>query len=119
MRVLIEQECAAVAGGHKSECEESLKTALIVGGALMGAGFGGPGGALAGAAAGALAADAFGPGLCSMDRTDEDEDEGEGEDDSEMDALFMQQYVNWRQNPGNSYGPNATGPHQLVVDQSY
>ena len=116
MRVLIEQEWAAVAGGHKSECEESLKTALIVGGAFMGAGFGGPGGLLIGAGAGALAADAFGPGLCSMDRTEEEEEE-EGTDDPELDALFMQQFVNWLQNSG--YGPNATGPHQLVVDQSY
>ena len=115
MRVLIEQECAAVAGGHESECEESLKTALIVGGALMGAGFGGPGGALMGAGAGALAADAFGPGLCSMGE-DGEEEEQEGTDDPELDALFMQQLVNWLQKTG--YGPNATGPHQLIVDQS-
>ena len=116
MRVLIEQECAAVAGGHKSECEKSLKTALIVGGALMGVGWGGPGGALIGAGAGALAADAFGPGLCSMGRTEEEEEEQDGADDSELDALFTQQYVNWSQNSG--YGPDTTGPHQLVVDQS-
>ena len=121
MRVLIEQECAAVAGGHESECEESLKTALIVGGALMGAGFGGPGGALIGASAGALAADAFGPDLCSMGRTEDEEEEQDGTDDPELDALFMQQYVKWLQNLGfgDSFGPNTTGPHQLIVEQSY
>ena len=115
MRLLLEQEYEAVAGGHESECEQTVKTIFIASGMLGGALGGTVPGAIAGGALGALVAEATGHYICAMGK-DEEEEEQEGTDDPELDAAFMQQYVNWRQNSG--YGPNATGPHQLVVDQS-
>ena len=121
MRVLLEQEYEAVAGGHVSDCEQTVKTILIASGVLGGAlGGGGIPGAIAGGALGALVAEATGHYICSMGE-EQEEEEQDGTDDPELDALFMQQYVKWLQNLGfgNSFGPKTTGPHQLVVDQSY
>ena len=116
MRLLLEQEYEAVAGGHESECEQTVKTVFIIAGALGGAlGGGGLPGGIAGGTYGALVAEVTAPYICAMGK---DEEEEEGTDDPELDAAFMQQYVNWRQNSGNSYGPDTSGPHQLVVDQS-
>ena len=115
MRLLLEQEYEAVAGGHESECEQTVKTILIASGMLGGALGGTVPGAIAGGALGALVAEATGHYICAMGKDDEEEEQ-DGTDDPELDAAFMQQFVNWLQKTG--YGPNATGPHQLVVDQS-
>ena len=115
MRLLLEQEYEAVAGGHESECEQTVKTIFIAAG-MIGGGIGGSvPGLIAGGTLGALVAEATGHYICSMGE-DGEEEEQEGSDDPELDALFMQQLVNWLQKTG--YGPNVTGPHQLVVDQS-
>ena len=116
MRLLLEQEYEAVAGGHESECEQTVKTILIISGALGGAlGGGGLPGGIAGGTYGALVAEVAAPYICAMGEGGEEEEQG-GADDPELDASFMQQLVNWLQQTG--YGPNVTGPHQLIVDQS-
>ena len=118
MRVLLEQEYEAVAGGHESECEQTVKTVFIIAGPLGGAlGGGGLPGGIVGGTYGALVAEATAPYICAMGK-DEEGQEQEGTDDAELDALFMQQYVNWSQSGGSGYGADTTGPHQLVVDQS-
>ena len=117
MRVLHEQECAAVAGGHESECERGLKKALFVAGALAGGALGNLPGAAGGAGLGVAFAEAFGHEICAMDdhegQGDEDEDHGI---DPEILKHFEQQFVNWWL---RSFGSDITGPHELVVEQSY
>lgn len=116
MRVLLEKECAAVAGGHKSECERKLTKALIVAGVIGGAAGGIPG-AIAGGGAGALLAEAFAYDLCAMSEAERAAKEEEDQEiDPEVLQHFEQQYVNWLL---RGIGSDITGPHQLVVDQSY
>ena len=121
MRVLLEQEYEAVAGGDSPSCEQTVKTILIVSGAI-GGGLGGGGlpGAILGGTYGSLVADATAPFICAMGK-DEDEEEDEEVSEEELAEIFEQEYVRWSQNSrlGNSYGRNITGPHQLVVDHSY
>ena len=87
MRVLLDQECAAVAGGNPfadaadlsdasresflSSCEEAVTTACVTGGAFIGSavgsglpGLGTVGGAIAGGSAGQLVATVVAPPLC-------------------------------------------------------
>ena len=71
MRVLPDQECAAVAGGHESECETTVKTVAIVAGAITGAvvgssagGVGAGPGAIVGGSAGGLVAEVVAPAIC-------------------------------------------------------
>ncbi len=120
MRVLHEKECAAVAGGHDPGCEAELKTAFIVGGGLAGGAIGAWPGVAVGAGVGALAADAFGHQICAASQAEREQLEREEAEQlaEEMDALYIQQYVNWSQQPafGNSPGAPSTGPHELVVD---
>lgn len=116
MRVLLEQECAAVAGGHKSACERGAMKAFSVAGAVAGAAVGNLPGAIAGFAAGATFAEVFAYDLCGMD---DHEDEGGEDEDHEIDPdvlqYFEQQFVNWWL---RTIGSDITGPHQLVVDQT-
>lgn len=86
MRVLLNQECAAVAGGNQSECERNVELAGIATGAVVGGvagglagGVGAVPGALAGAGAGSLVAQVVGPPLCRWSKNEESEDE-ESED---------------------------------------
>ena len=123
MRVLLEQECTAVSGGHETDCEKALKSFMILSGGLAGGVAGGgvfsvPG-AIVGAGAGALAADAFGHIICSALEAAEEESDG-GEIDPEVAAAFLQELYAWSQGGAfpNSYGYNPTGPHELVVNTS-
>ncbi len=126
MRVLINQECAAVAGGDQSECERNVMWAGAITGGVIGAvaggmagGVGAAPGALAGAGTGGLIADLVGPGLCSWfgddssensdDDTESDEDEGPAGNPFRPDSK-PKDGQNDYSNP--DYGP----PLQYVID---
>ena len=120
MRVLLEKECGAVAGGHVSQCEQDFTAAAIAMGtgigAIAGSGAGGLGaipGAIAGGSAGALVGQVAGPPLCRWEARQQEKEEKALRE--ERDALFEQQYINWSQGTG-SHDFRVTGPHQLVVD---
>lgn len=120
MRVLLEKECGAVAGGHESQCEQNFTAAAITMGAgigaIAGSGAGGIGaipGAIAGGSAGALVGEVAGPPLCRWEERQKEKEEEALR--KERDALFEQQYVNWSQGTGTD-DFEVTGPHQLVVD---
>lgn len=115
MRVLLETECGAVAGGHKSTCEQAVTTTFIVAGAIGGAVVGNLPGALVGAGIGAYAADATAPYICAEIEKSRQEKEEEAALEEERDALFEQQYVNWSQGTGSD-DFEVTGPHHLVVN---
>ncbi len=82
MRVLLDSECAAVAGGHESECVQNVKAAAIVigagTGAIVGTAAGGMGavpGAIVGASAGALVAEVVARPLCAMEEKEKSDGE--------------------------------------------
>ena len=112
MRVLIEQECAAVAGGHESECEQTVTTILIVGGAIGGGMVSGGPGALTGATIGGLAAQALAHPIC---KAIEGEEEEVG---PELQNWFDNKYDSWFQsrNSSNPNQPKIYAPHELVAD---
>ena len=90
MRVLINQECAAVAGGGQSECERDVTVAGAITGGVIGAaagsmagGVGAAPGALGGAGVGALVGDLVGPTVCSWFGDDSSDGDGDDESDSE------------------------------------
>ncbi|WP_446830924.1 hypothetical protein [Candidatus Foliamicus sp.] len=115
MRVLIEQECAAVAGGHESECEQVVTTILIVGGAIGGGMVSGGPGALTGATIGGLAAQALAHPICKAIEKEGEETEEVGR---ELQNWFDNKYVSWFQTRGSN-GPNQPkiyAPHELVPD---
>lgn len=125
MRVLLEQECAAVAGGDRDDCEKKMKALFTAGGAVAG-GLSGAGafsipGAIVGASAGGLTADMLGPMICAaIEQAEAAAEEGDVEYDPAIIEGFIQQLVAWSQRSvfPNSYGHNPTGPHELVVDTS-
>ena len=121
MRVLLENECGAVAGGHESQCVANVTTAAIITGATVGAvagsmagGIGAVPGSMAGAGTGSLIAQVAAPPLCAWAERRQQRAE-EKALEKERDALFEQQYINWSQGTG-SHDFRVTGPHQLVVD---
>lgn len=79
MRVLLDNECVAVAGGHESECVQNVTTAAIATGFVCGAAAGGMAGAVAGAGVGSLVAQIVAEPLCRWAAGDESQEEyGEG-----------------------------------------
>ena len=125
MRVLHEQECAAVAGGDQEDCEKKMKALFIAGGGVAG-GLSGAGiftvpGAIVGASAGGLLADMLGPAICAaIEKAEAAAEEGDVEYDPAVIEGFIQQLVAWSQRSvfPNSYGNNPSGPHELVVNTS-
>jgi len=117
MRVLLDKECAAVAGGHESQCVADVTTAAIMTGAAIGAaagaGAGGVGaipGAVAGAGVGSLVAQVAAPTFCSW--FDGEESGGEEEEyvDPEVEAWSHSQYAAWHA------GEDVYAPHEYVAD---
>lgn len=114
MRLLLDQECAAVAGGHESECERNVTVAAITTGAILGAASGGAIGALAGAGTGSLIAQVVAPSLCNWAEKQESEDqESDGDKGGPSGHPFRAPNVF-----DNGLGANSGAPLQLVVDTS-
>ena len=121
MRVLLDQECAAVAGGHESQCEKGVTSAAIVigagVGAIVGSGAGGVGaipGAIAGGSAGALVAEVVGPILCASE--DEESEEGSDEDSDAPTGNPFRPPPRQDCGPGGNVRVDFGAPLQLVVD---
>ncbi|MCY4165909.1 MAG: hypothetical protein OXF03_07160 [Gammaproteobacteria bacterium] len=123
MRVLINQESAAVAGGDQSECERCVTVTGAVTGGVIGAaagsmagGVGAGAGALSGAGVGALVGDLVGPTVCSWfgDDSSDSDDESDSEEGGRGNPF--------RPNPGSNVGPGGNvvrdygAPLQYVVD---
>lgn len=123
MRVLLDNECRAVAGGHNSACEQAVTTTLVAGGAITGAVLASPGGptaaagALVGAAVGSYIADATAHYICS---SIEQSDEAEEEDyvEPEIQAWHDNQYGAWGANRlSNDWDDSRVyAPHDYVAD---
>ncbi len=114
MRVLLDKECAAVAGGHESQCEADVTTAAIMTGAAIGAatgaaagGVGAIPGAVAGAGVGSLVAQVAAPTFCSWF---DDEEEEVDYVDPEVEAWSHSQYSAWHA------GEDVYAPHEYVAD---
>ncbi len=125
MRVLINQECAAVAGGGQSECERNVELAGMATGAVVGAaagaaagGIGAAGGAIAGAGVGSLVANTVGPIFCSWFGDDSSDDDTDT--DTESDADERPVGNPFRPDPvptDDSFGASSSNmPLQYVVD---
>ena len=94
MRVLLDQECAAVAGGHQSACERNVTIAAVATGALIGAAAGGAVGAVGGAGTGSLIAQIVAPPLCSWAEGEQEEEEPEPVE-PELQDWHDNQYAAW------------------------
>ena len=123
MRVLLNTECAAIAGGHQSDCEQAVTAAAIVMGAgvgaIVGSAAGGVGvvpGAIAGGSAGSLVADVVAPAVCDF-ADSQGSDDGYSSDDSYSAGPFGDGA--W---PGHEVSATGdwipTGPHMFYVDTS-
>ena len=78
MRVLLDNECGAVAAGHQSDCEYKVTALLITAGAVAGGLATGGAGAIIGAGAGAVAAQVVARPYCAWVEKQEEEEYGEG-----------------------------------------
>ena len=117
MRVLLDKECAAVAGGHESACVRNTTLAgMATGagiGAIAGAAAGGVGaipGGLGGSGVGATVAYAVAPTLCSWFGGDESEEEEVDYVDPEVEAWSHSRYSAWHA------GEDVYAPHEYVAD---
>lgn len=122
MRVLLDQECAAVAGGSQAECERNVELAGIATGAVIGGvaggmafGIGAVPGTLAGAGVGSLVAQVVGPPLCRWSENQESEDEDSGAEEGASGTSGA-----WRPPGGVLSGgqPEVLPAYQLYVDTS-
>ena len=122
MRVLLDQECDAVAGGHQSACERAVTNAGIIAGAAIGAAggamAGGAGilpGAVAGAGIGSLVAQVVAPFVCGAPEEEEEELEPV---DPQVQNWSDNQHADWYQHRGSTgpAGNTIYGPHEYVVD---
>lgn len=123
MRVLLDNECGAVGGGHDSACEQAVTTTMIAGGAMIGAVLASPGGptaaagALVGAAVGSYVADATAHYICSAF---EQSSAAEEEDyvEPEIQDWHDNQYGAWgaNRNAGGSDDSRVYAPHDYVTD---
>ncbi len=117
MRVLLDKECAAVAGGHESQCVADVTAAGIMTGAAIGAAAGAPvggvgafPGAVAGAGVGSLVAQIAAPTFCSWFGGDESEEEEVDYVDPEVEAWSHSRYSAWHA------GEDVYAPHEYVAD---
>ncbi len=124
MRVLLDRECAAVAGGHQSDCEYAITgvaiSAGIVTGAIVGSAAGGLGaipGGIAGGSAGALVGQIVARPYCSWAEKQEEE-EDEDYVDPEVQDWHDNQYSAWHQSNAsrNQHEPTVYAPHDYVAD---
>ena len=124
MRVLLDRECAAVAGGHQSACEQNVTSVAIAAGAVTGGiigsaafGVGAIPGAIAGGSAGALVAQVAAGPYCRWAEKQEEEKE-EDYVDPEVQDWHDNQYVAWHQsrNSRNQHEPTIHAPHEFVAD---
>lgn len=123
MRLLIDHECAAVAGGDAvSECVDNVTTGAIITGAVIGgaagSAAGGVGvlpGAVAGAGTGSLVAQVVAEPLC---RWAVGEEEERDEVDPAVEDWTANQYASYNQS--SSYDPYSSdrvyAPHEYVAD---
>lgn len=107
MRLLIDHECGAVAGGGTSFCEQLVTTVFIVAGAAGGSCAGGIG-TIPGAAYGAVVAEATKGWICGTDDDESEEEEYEEEEDSSSEELT---------GGGGSYGQQFGTSHELTGPQ--
>ena len=125
MRVLLDQECAAVAGGSQAECERNVELAGIATGAVIGGvaggmafGVGAVPGTLAGAGVGSLVAQVAGPPLCRWDANRKSEDEeSDGEEGNASGHPFRPPSHSQIGADGN-VSMDSGAPLQLVVNTS-
>lgn len=124
MRVLLDKECTAVAGGHESECVNNATAAGIATGAVIGgvagAAAGGVGavpGAVGGGGVGSLVAQVVAPPLCRWAENRESEAE-EDYVDPEVEAWNNNQYAAWHASRTNhGWGAQEVyAPHEYVAD---
>lgn len=124
MRLLLDKECAAVAGGHESECviettAVAIGTGAVIGG-IAGAAAGGAGavpGAVGGAGVGSLVAQIVAPTLCRWAEEWESE-EPEDPVDPEIQDWHDNQYAAWNASEMNHGGDayEVFAPHEYVAD---
>ena len=117
MRELLDRECAAVAGGHQSDCEYVVTAVLIVGGGVAGGlATGGPGAAV-GMGVGAVAAQVIARPYCAWVEKQEEEEEVDYVD-PEVQDWHDNQYSAWHQSNAspNQHEPTVYAPHEYVAD---
>lgn len=111
MRVLLDNECGAVAGGHQSDCEYKVTALLITGGAVAGGlATGGPG-AIIGAGAGAVVAQVVARPYCAWVERQEAQEEDNAESGG---GYYVEQALGSDAVVGDS-GLPIHPPHQLVA----
>ena len=120
MRVLLDQECTAVAGGHESACEEAMTGVIAAAGATVGAivgsGAGGVGavpGGIAGFTAGATIGGVVDGPACRMAEKLPGKPPG-----PELKYWFRHQYLDWHQSRvyREDCLPKIYAPHEFVAD---
>lgn len=131
MRLLLDNECVAVAGGHQSACVKNVTTAAITTGAVFGVigggmagGVGGVAGGIAGAGIGSLFAQVFAETLCSWAGAEEEDTHEEEREpvDPAIEDWTANQYASYNQSQTTSYNPDpyssdqVYAPHQYVAD---
>lgn len=125
MRVLLDQECAAVAGGSQAECERNVELAGIATGAVIGGvaggaagGVGAVPGALAGAGVGSLVAQVAGPPLCRWDANRKSEDDDSDVEEGSASGNPFRAPSHSQIGVGGNVSMDSGAPIQLVVNTS-
>lgn len=125
MRVLLDQECAAVAGGSQAECERNVELAGIATGAVIGGvaggmafGVGAVPGTLAGAGVGSLVAQVAGPPLCRWAENQESQDEESDDEAGSASGNPFRAPSHPRTGVGGNSSLDSGMPLQLVVNTS-
>lgn len=125
MRVLLDQECAAVAGGSQSECERNVELAGIATGAVIGGvagsmafGVGAVPGTLAGAGVGSLVAQVAGPPLCRWAANQESESEDSNVEEGSASGNPFRPTGQSQTDAGGNVSLDSGAPLQLVVNTS-
>lgn len=127
MRLLIDHECAAVAGGDAvSDCVDNVTTGAIITGAVIGGaagcaagGVGALSGAVAGAGTGSLVAQVVAEPFCRWAVGEEEERDPV---DPEIEDWSANQYASYNQSQTTNYNPDpyssdqVYAPHQYVAD---
>lgn len=124
MRVLLDDECAAVAGGHESQCVKNVTTAAIATGIVVGAaaggaagGVGGLAGAVAGAGVGSLMAQIVAGPLCRWAEGDQSEEEADYVEPELQDWHDNQYAASFgSRHPEIAGASEVYAPHDYVAD---
>ena len=125
MRVLLDQECTAVAGGSQAECERNVELAGIATGAVIGGvaggmafGIGAVPGTLAGAGVGSLVAQVAGPPLCRWDENRRSEDDDSDVEEGSASGNPFRAPSHSQAGAGGNVSMDSGAPLQLVVSTS-